>query len=99
MRKAHIDSFPSDVAALQSEKGLPSASKLLSLVPKLDLDFEELEDCSGELRILTLKPYIQHHTIVFDSSHPVEKLLIQEYDDKLLHPGPEQLFAELQQRY
>lgn len=39
------------------------------------------------------------HPIVLDSAHPLIKFLIQHYDNLLLHPGPECVFAELRRKY
>lgn len=35
------------------------------------------------------------HPIVLDPNHQITKLLIKDFDDKMLHPGPEQVFAEV----
>lgn len=35
------------------------------------------------------------YPIVLPPDHHVTKLLIQDYNDRLLHPGPESVFAEL----
>ncbi|KAL1267371.1 hypothetical protein QQF64_032734 [Cirrhinus molitorella] len=34
-----------------------------------------------------------------DFSHPLSQLLIKHYDEKLHHPGPERVFAELRRQY
>ncbi|KAL1264141.1 hypothetical protein QQF64_004496 [Cirrhinus molitorella] len=39
------------------------------------------------------------HPIVLDPRHPITKLIIQGYDSKLCHPGPERVFAELRRKY
>lgn len=33
------------------------------------------------------------HPVILDPSHPVTKLLIQEFDDRLHHPGTERVLA------
>lgn len=39
------------------------------------------------------------HPVILDPSHPVTKLLIQEFDDRLHHPGTERVFAELRRSF
>ncbi len=39
------------------------------------------------------------HPIVLDPQHPVTKLIIKDHDEKLHHPGPERVFAELRRTY
>ncbi|KAI4901166.1 hypothetical protein NFI96_006002 [Prochilodus magdalenae] len=39
------------------------------------------------------------HPIVLDSKHPVVKLLIRSYDEKLHHPGAERVYAEMRRRF
>lgn len=39
------------------------------------------------------------HPIILAPDHPITKPIIQDYDNKLLHPGPERLFAELRRTY
>lgn len=39
------------------------------------------------------------HPIILDPSHPVTKLLIQDFDSRLHHPGLERVFADLQRSY
>ncbi len=37
--------------------------------------------------------------IVLDPSHPVTKLLIKDFDHRLLHAGPDQVYFELRRTY
>lgn len=39
------------------------------------------------------------HPIVLDPNHPFTKLLIQDYDRRLCHPGPKRLFAEIRRAF
>ncbi len=39
------------------------------------------------------------HPIVLDPSHPVTKLLIKDFDHRLLHAGPDQVYFELRRTY
>lgn len=39
------------------------------------------------------------HPIVLSPDHPTTQLLIKDYDSRLLHPGPERVFAELRRVY
>lgn len=35
------------------------------------------------------------HPLVLDPKHPLTQLLIKEYDQRLFHPGPDRVFAEI----
>ena len=39
------------------------------------------------------------HPIILDPKHPITKLIIKHYDEKLLHPGPERVLGEMRRRY
>lgn len=83
---------------LQSGKPLPSSSRLLCLAPDLDSD-THLVRVGGRLRQISELEEDTIHPIVLDPHHPLTKLIIKDYDDRLHHPGPERLFAELRRKY
>lgn len=39
------------------------------------------------------------HPIVLDPSHPITKLLVKDFDERLLHPGSEGVFSEIRRQY
>lgn len=97
MRKAQMDSFLEDYQLLKSGKPVRSDRWLLCLSPEFDPG-NQLICVGGRLRrVETLDPATVH-PIVLDSNHLSTKLLIKEYDARLHHPGPEQVFAELHRR-
>lgn len=79
VRKAQMDSFPSDLSALQTDKDLSSASKLSSLAPELDQVLVVIR-VGGRLRRAEDLDPDTIHPIVLDSSHRIAKLLIQKYE-------------------
>lgn len=53
----------------------------------------------GRLRRSEDLAYTSLHPLVLDPSHPVTRLLIQDFDSRLKHPGPERVFAEIRRTY
>lgn len=53
----------------------------------------------GRLRKAAILPEDALHLIVLAPEHPIKKLLIQNFDNCLMHTGPERVFAELTQTY
>ncbi|XP_026094149.1 uncharacterized protein LOC113066497 [Carassius auratus] len=98
LQQAQEECFPSELEQLKADKSLPRNSRLKALAPELNHD-TQLIRVGGRLRC---SPYLDPdtvHPIVLDPKHPVSKLLIQSYDTKLHHPGPERVFAELRRKY
>lgn len=98
LQKSQQESFPSDLTQLKAGKSLSSNSKLRALTPELDIE-TNLIRVGGRLRH---SPYLgpdNMHPIILDPRHPTTKLIIQSYDSKLRHPGPERLFAEIRRKY
>ena len=63
----------------------------------LDPEYDQssgLIEVGGRLRQAEL-PLDGKHPIMLDPSHHIMKLLIQDYDEKLLHPGSERILAEI----
>lgn len=98
LRQVQQDSFPDEVHALQNGKVIRASCRLSTLSPEYDQTLEVIRVGSRlckaeELDVDSL------HPIVLAPDHPITKLIIQDYDNKLLHPGPERLFAELRRTY
>ena len=91
LKQVQMDSFPEEVRALKSKRPLPSNSRLGPLSPKYD-------EVTGFLRVggsLHRAENLEMDPIVLDPHHRITKLLIQDFDESLLHPGPERMPAEL----
>ncbi|XP_049321160.1 uncharacterized protein LOC111190943 [Astyanax mexicanus] len=96
-QKAQKASFPEDCDLLQKGKPVASSSHLLCLSPEFDSTHQVIRVGGRLRRVEGLDPEAVH-PIVLDPAHPYTRLLIQEYDSKLCHPGPERVFAELRRR-
>ncbi|KAL1261419.1 hypothetical protein QQF64_006684 [Cirrhinus molitorella] len=96
LRKAQMDSFPEDYQLLKSSKPIHSNSRLLCLSPEFDTS--NLIRVEGRLRRVEGLDPATVHPIVLDPNHPNTRLLIKDYNSRLCHPGPEQVFAELRRR-
>ena len=93
-----MDSFPQEFVHLQANKPVSSVSHLLSLSPEFD-PATQLICVGGRLRAAEDLEEDVVHPIILDPHHPVTKLVIQDYDQKLPHPGSERTFAELCKKY
>lgn len=90
--------FPEEVAALKAHKPVPSHSRLSSLAPEWD-SARSIVRVGGRLRRLQNTNVEEIHPIVLDPRHPTTKLLIKEFDERLLHPGSERVYAEIRRQY
>lgn len=98
LNKAQRESFPEELLLLKVGKPIQRSSRLLNLSPELD-DTGELIRVGGHLRRSEDLAYTSLHPVVLDPSHPVTYLLIQDFDSRLKHPGPERVFAEIRRMY
>lgn len=98
LRQIQAESFPDEVLHLKSGKPLPSNSRLLCLAPELD-NSTDLIRVGGRLRQISPLEEDNIHPIVLNPHHPLTKLIIKDYDDRLHHPGPERVFSELRRKY
>jgi transposase InsO family protein len=98
LRACQAQSFPEEVAALQAQKLIPVHSRLVNLAPEWD-PLTNMIRVGGRLRRLANSDPEQIHPIVLDPRHAVTKLLIQEFDERLLHPGAERVYAEIRRQY
>lgn len=97
-KQAQAMCFPVELDTLTCGKSLPPNSRLVSLAPEIDQS-TGLIRVGGRLRRSELLRPDTVHPIVIDPKHPLSQLLIQHYDEKLHHPGPERVFAELRRKY
>lgn len=98
LRKAQEQCFPEDLKRLLASKPVSSTSRLLTLAPEYD-ESTKLIRVGGRLRRSDHLEPDTVHPIVLDPAHPVTKLIIQDTDNDLRHPGSERLFAEIRRRY
>ncbi len=91
-------SFPEELQRLKSGKALQHNSRLLTLAPEYDTATNLIQVGGRLRRAETLDPALKH-PIVLDSKHPAVKLLLQDYDKRLCHPGPDRLFAEIRRQF
>ncbi|XP_073334837.1 uncharacterized protein [Pagrus major] len=97
-RKVQEDCFPEEFALLASQKSVPNSSRLLTLAPEYDKE-ARLIRVGGRLRRCDELNQDNLHPIVLDPHHHITKLVIQDFDGRLAHPGPERVFAELRRRF
>ncbi|XP_067270804.1 uncharacterized protein [Pseudorasbora parva] len=98
LAQAQLDSFPDEFRALKAGQSIPPDSRLSSLAPEYDKD-TELIRVGGRLRRAETLDSEIIHPIVLDPQHHITKLLIQDVDQQLHHPGAERVLAELRRRY
>ncbi|XP_073718572.1 uncharacterized protein [Misgurnus anguillicaudatus] len=98
LARAQLDSFPEEFKALTAVHPIPTDSRLSSLAPEYDKDTGLIRVGGRLRRAEALSPDIIH-PIVLDPKHHVTKLLIQDADQRLHHPGAERVLAELRRKY
>lgn len=94
LRQIQMDCFPEDYHLLQAGKPIPANSRLLCLAPQYDAN-HRLIRVGGRLRRAESLDLSVVHPVVLDPTHVYTRLLIQDVDARLGHPGPERVFAEL----
>lgn len=98
LQRAQGEDFPAELAALQSGKAVSPNSRLLSLAPEFDQTLGLIR-VGGRLQRATNLDQDKIHPIVLDSHHHLSQLLIKDYDEHLLHSGPESVFSEIRWKY
>ncbi len=98
LRQAQRDSFPDESAQLKAGKPVAKSSRLMSLAPEPDVT-RRLIRVDGRLRCSSDLATDAIHPVVLDPQHPLTRLIIQDYDVKLHHPGLERVFAEIRRKY
>ncbi|KAL0153282.1 hypothetical protein M9458_051409 [Cirrhinus mrigala] len=98
LRQVQQESFPEDYQLLGTGKPVRSGSRLVTLAPEMDPSCGLIR-VGGRLRRVSGIEDSVLHPLVLDPSHPVSRLIIQHYDDKLHHPGSERLFREIRRYY
>ncbi len=78
LRKAQQDCFPDELRLLKAKKPVLRSSRLCNLSPELD-ESSDLIRVGGRLRRSEDLDYTSLHPVVLDPSHPVTRLLIQDF--------------------
>lgn len=79
-------------------KTVPRSSRLRNLVPELD-HTTSLQRMQGRLRQIVDNSLEELHSVILDSCRSATRLLIKDFDDQLLHPGSEQVLADIRRQY
>ncbi len=98
LQQGQQECFPSDLEQLRAGKPIACNSRLRALAPELDEEYKLIK-VVGRLQHSIYLETDNKHLIVLDPRHSITKLIIQSYDSKLCHPGPERVFAELRRKY
>jgi len=98
LAQAQQDSFPGELKALKVGRLIPTDSRLVTLSPEYD-EATGLLRVGGRLRHAEDLEADAIYPIILDPAHQITKLLIQDFDLKLLHPGPERVLAEMRRKY
>ncbi len=98
LKRAQSDCFPDELRLLRAGKPISPSSRLLTLSPEID-DAEGLIRVGGRLRRAEGLDQATVHPVVLDPAHPSTRLLIQDFDSRLHHPGPERVFAEIRRSF
>lgn len=97
IKRFQRESFPDKLRLLKAGKPVASSSRLLTLSP--EIDEEELIRVGGRLHHAEDLEQTAVHPIVLDPGHPSTRLLNQDLDSRLHHPGPERVLAEIRRSY
>lgn len=98
LAQAQQESFSGELKALKANRPIPADSRLVTFSPEYD-EGTGLLRVGGRLRQAKDLEADTIHPIILDPAHQITKLLIQDFDHKLLHPGPERVLAEMRRQY
>ncbi len=90
---SNLSVFPQEFNALKTNKSIPRNSKLLPLSPENDPNLGLIRVGGRLRRAESLDP------VISDPKHPITKLIIKYYDNKLFYPGPERVLGEVRRKY
>ena len=98
LRASQADCFPEEVKCLQAGKPVLPSSRLSALAPEMDPAMGLIR-VGGRFRRMDGVCPTDVHPIILDPSHAVTRLIIKDVDARLLHPGPDRVFAEIRRQY
>ena len=98
LRKVQRECFPEDLSLLSEGKPVTQSSRLLTFAPEYERE-SQLIHVRGWLRRCEDLEEDTLHPVVLDPRHPITRLIIQDFDTRLAHPGPERVYAELRRQF
>ena len=98
LKASQADCFPGEIKCLRAGKPVLPSSKLSTLTPEMDPTMGLIR-VGGRFRRMDTSCSTDIHPIVLDPCHAVTRLLIKDMDARLLHPGPDRVFAEIRRKY
>ena len=98
LKASQADCFPGEIKCLRAGKPVLPSSKLSTLTPEMDPAMGLIR-VGGRFRRMDTSCSTDIHPIVLDPCHAVTRLLIKDMDARLLHPGPDRVFAEIRRKY
>ena len=98
LRRAQMNDFPAEYAALSSGRPVAANSRLLQLAPLFDTE-DGLIRVGGRCKNADDMAEDCKHPVILSRNNHVTTLLIKSFDEKLLHPGRECLLAELRRKF
>ncbi|XP_073941239.1 uncharacterized protein [Choristoneura fumiferana] len=96
IKTAQLESFPNEIACLESKRPLPTKSNLLSL--NAFIDECQLLRVGGRID-KSNHPYNKRHPILLDSKHHLTKLLFRFEHERLMHAPPQLLLTSIRDQY
>ncbi|KAK5924003.1 hypothetical protein CgunFtcFv8_000922 [Champsocephalus gunnari] len=98
LQHSQAECFQEEIECLKAGQPVKLGSKLSMLSLEIDPAMGLIR-VGGRFRHLETSCDMEIHPIVLDPSHVVTKLLIKDMDERLLHPGPDRVFAETRCQY
>ncbi|XP_055543030.1 uncharacterized protein LOC129728606 [Wyeomyia smithii] len=92
---AQSECFPIELSDLAAREDVKPISRLHSKDPELR---DGVICVGGRLRHASVT-FDRKHPIVLDSSHPLTKLIMEDYHHKLLHGGPQLMLSCMNERF
>ncbi|KAJ8347082.1 hypothetical protein SKAU_G00284830 [Synaphobranchus kaupii] len=98
LRRAQSEGFPDEIKTLQNGNPVRPGSCLSPLSPEYDQTLDLIR-VGGRLRKAEQLSEATLHPIVLAPDHSNKQLIVQDYDERLLHAGPERVFTEIRRTY
>ena len=98
LKASQADCFPGEIKCLRAGQPVLPSSKLSTLTTEMNPTMGVIR-VGGRFRRMDTSCSTDIHPIVLDPCHAVTRLLIKDMDARLLHPGPDRVFAEIRRKY
>ena len=96
VRRAQQESYPEEMERLKASKPLRRTSTLLGLTPFLDQD--GLMRLGGRIDRVKL-PYDCRHPLLLSGRHPLSRLLVLAFHERLRHAGTDFVLSHIRQHF